>query len=67
MDKDKAREILEETLAKWDNADKSDGYLYEKNFRGLMDEMNRELFALSTGEHGKDRNTKKKWIRATAE
>ena len=60
MDKDKAREILEATLAKWDNADKSDGYSYEKSFRGLMDEMNRELFVLSTGEQGKDRNTKKK-------
>jgi hypothetical protein len=60
MDKDKAREILEATLAEWEKADKSDGYLYEKNFRELMNQMNKDLFSLSTGEQGKDRNTKKK-------
>ncbi len=60
MNKDKAQKILETTLAKWEEADKSTGYLYEKNFRALMAEMNSQLFSLSVGEVSQDRNTKKK-------
>lgn len=60
MNKDKAQKILETTLAKWEAVDKSTGYLYEKNFRELMAEMNSQLFSLSVGEVRQDRNTKKK-------
>lgn len=60
MNKDKAQKILETTLAKWESVDKSTGYLYEKNFRELMTEMNSQLFSLSVGEVSQDRNTKKK-------
>jgi len=60
MNKDKAQKILATTLDKWEKADKSTGYLYEKNFRELMAEMNSQLFSLSVGDVSQDRNTKKK-------
>lgn len=60
MDKDKAQEILESALARWEQADKSDGYSYEENFRKVMAQMNKELFELSAEDGRKDRNSKKK-------
>lgn len=60
MDKEQARQILEEALANWDKAEKSTGYDYEKNFRQVMEQMNSKLFDLSLESSSKDRNAKKK-------
>ncbi|MFB2121711.1 hypothetical protein [Parapedobacter sp. 2B3] len=53
--------IVKEKYAAWKakTADMTTGYEYESSYASMMQELEREIFALSTGDVPKDKNRKK--------
>jgi len=58
---DKATDLFKAKYLAWKTktAEMTTGYEYESSFASMMQEFEREIFALSTGEVPRDKNRKK--------
>ena len=61
---DKVTAIIKEKYSAWKakTAEMRTGYEYESSYASMMQEVEREIFALSTGDAPKDKNRKKNSI-----